>query len=164
MDSEKDISGSNSGEIYQINASKGGVPKLPLPEAEINILGLVGDRQGTPEIHGGLERALCLYSLERITGLQEEGHPIYPGAVGENVTIAGLEWSMVVPGVRLHLGPEVIIEITSYTTPCNSIASVFTDSQYARISQSKHPGWSRVYARVLHPGSIRAGDEVYILS
>lgn len=164
MDSERDVAGRSSGRIFQINASQGGVPKVPLPEADIIETGLVGDRQGTPEVHGGVERALCLYSLERITDLQQEGHPIQPGAVGENVTLAGLDWSLVVPGARLRLGPEVTIEITRYTTPCNSIAPVFKDSQYARISQSRYPGWSRVYARVLTPGSIRAGDSVRILS
>lgn len=163
MVSEKENSG-RAGEIHQINASKGGVPKVPLSEAQVNLLGLEGDRQGSPDIHGGSERALCLYSLERISKLQHEGHPIYPGAVGENVTIAGLDWNRVVPGAKLRLGPQVLVEITSYTTPCNSIAPAFKDSQYARISQNKHPGWSRVYARVLAPGSIHTGDAVYILS
>ena len=30
----------------------------------------------------------------------------------------------------------------------------------ARISQKRHAGWSRVYARVLVPGEIAAGDRV----
>ena len=41
----------------------------------------------SPIFHGGPERALCLFSLERILELQAEGHPIFPGAAGENITI-----------------------------------------------------------------------------
>lgn len=163
MDGEKS-SGRVSGRLFQINASNGGVPKVPMPEAEVNFLGLVGDAQSTPEIHGGSERALCLYSLENIQSLQEEGHAIYPGAVGENLTLSGLDWSQISPGIRIRLGAEVMIEVTKFTTPCNSIVAVFKDGQYGRISQSKHPGWSRVYARVLTPGRIRTGDEVLIVS
>lgn len=163
MNNDKKIIGDISGHIFQINASKGGVPKVPLSEAEVDQSGLAVDQQSNPEIHGGSDRALCLYSLERILSLQEEGHLIYPGAAGENITIAGLDWSRVEPGTKLGLGQEVQVEITRYTTPCNSIANIFKDNQYSRISQSNYPGWSRVYARVLKPGNIRTSDRVYIL-
>ena len=39
----------------------------------------------------------------------------------------------------------------------------FKDGDYARVSQKRHPGWSRVYARVLATGSIRQGDPVRLL-
>jgi len=35
---------------------------------------------------------------------------------------------------------------------------------YWRVSEKRHPGWSRVYARVLATGSIRQGDPVRLLS
>lgn len=146
--------------IHQINASQGGVPKLPLARGEVTLQGLVGDSQRHIQVHGGPERALCLYSLERILALQAEGHPIYPGAVGENVTITGLDWEKVVPGARLRLGDEVVIEVTRYTTPCSEIAGAFLDRQINRILQDMHPGWSRVYARVLQTGAILPGDRV----
>ena len=163
MNDDEKITGNTSGHIFQINASKGGVPKVPLSQAEVNKSGLAVDRQSNPEIHGGSDQALCLYSLERILSLQEEGHQIYPGAAGENITIAGLDWSRVEPGTRIGLGQDVLIEITRHTSPCNSIAPVFKDKQYGRISQTKYPGWSRVYARVLKPGSIQTADRVYIV-
>lgn len=146
-------------QIFQINASNGGVPKRPLRQAEVNHLGLTVDKQIHTKVHGGPERAVCLYSLERILALQAEGHPIYPGSIGENVTIAGLDWDEVVPGARLQLG-EVIVEITRYTTPCNLIEESFADLDSLRISQKKHPGWSRVYSRVLQAGIIKIGDSV----
>lgn len=149
--------------IFQINASNGGVPKRPLRQAEVNNLGLTVDKQIHTKVHGGPERAVCLYSLERILALQAEGHPIYPGSAGENVTISGLDWDEVVPGVRLRLG-EVIVEITHHTTPCNLIEESFADLDSQRISQKKHPGWSRVYARVLQTGTLKIGDSVALES
>lgn len=153
----------NHAHIFQINASDGGVPKRPLPEAEVTTQGLAADRQRNTKVHGGPERALCLFSLERIIALQVEGHPIYPGSIGENVTIAGLEWSQVRPGARLRLGDEVEIEVTSYTIPCQNIRHSFAGEEFSRVSPKKHFGWTRVYARVLRPGRIRIGDVVTLL-
>ena len=150
------------GRIFQLNTSPGGVPKLAIREAEVTELGLSGDDHKFPDIHGGPERAVCLFSLERILELQAEGHPIFPGAVGENVTISGVDWNDVRPGQRLQLGDEVLLEITGYTSPCNSIPESFADGQYQRISQKVHPGYSRVYARVLRTGRIKIGQTVQL--
>ena len=149
--------------IFQINASGGGVPKTPVREALVGEEGLTIDRQTHTKIHGGPKRALCLWSLERILALQEEGHPIFPGAAGENLTLTGLDWDAVVPGVQLRLGREVGIEVLSYTQPCGTISGYFSDGQQNRIEQELHPGWSRVYARVVRGGTIRAGDEVQVV-
>ena len=151
-----------TGRIFQLNISPGGVPKLAVREGIVNELGIVGDDHTAPDIHGGPERALCLFSLERILELQAEGHPIFPGAAGENVTVSGVDWEQVVPGVRLALGDEVLLEITSYTTPCSTIPLYFVDGKYQRIAQKLHPGWSRVYARVLNGGKLRVGQPVIL--
>jgi MOSC domain-containing protein YiiM len=122
-----------------------------------------GDRQRNRRFHGGPERALCVYSLERIEALQREGHSIVPGSVGDNVTIAGLEWERVVPGARLRLG-EVEAEVASYTVPCKTIAGSFCDGGFTRIGQRWHPGWSRVYLRILREGEIAVGDHVELIA
>lgn len=140
------------------------MPKLAVPAGEVSTAGLSGDRQRNRQHHGGPERALCLFSLERILALQREGHPIYPGAIGENVTLSGVEWSLLVPNVQLRLGETVEIVITSYTFPCSNITSAFADGNMNRVSQKKHPGWSRLYARVLQPGRIAPGDPLTIIS
>ena len=146
--------------IFQINVSDGGVPKRPLHKAEINTLGLVGDNHNDKRYHGGPKRAVSLYSLERILALQAEGHPIYPGSTGENITVSGLDWARAVPGVCLQLGDEVEIEIKSYATPCRNIVASFHDGNMNRISAKKYPGWARVYAAVITEGHVRIGDSV----
>jgi MOSC domain-containing protein YiiM len=96
--------------------------------------------------------------------LRQEGHNLAPGYAGENVTIAGLDWVSMIPGTRLQLGDTVQLEIASYTTPCRANMRWFADKRYSRIHQKHHPGSSRVYARVLQPGTIRAGDTVAMVA
>ena len=152
------------GYIFQLNCSNGGVPKWPVREAQLTPTGLACDRQAKRKIHGGPERALCLYALEHITQLQDEGHPVFPGSIGENVTVVGVDWKTLQPGSRLALGDEVIVEISSYTSPCRTIAGSFVDGGFKRISQKKHPGESRLYARVIKTGRLEVGQTVRVLS
>jgi MOSC domain-containing protein YiiM len=153
----------SEGHIFQLNCSDGGVPKLAVREALLTTTGLVGDRQAKPHIHGGPERALCLYALEHILRLQGEGHRIYPGSAGENVTTVGLDWSNLEPGCRLAVGDDALIEISKYTNPCKTISASFVDGEYERISQKLHPGESRLYARVLQAGRLAVGQSIRVL-
>jgi MOSC domain-containing protein YiiM len=153
---------SKLGRIFQINRSDGGLPKLACQLAEVTSLGLVGDRQEETDVHGGPDRALCLFSLERILTLQAEAHPIFPGAIGENLTLSGVDWELMIPGARLRLGEAVILELTRYTTPCNNLIPYFIGGDYSRVAQKRYPGWSRLYAHVLQTGSLQVGDRVNI--
>jgi MOSC domain-containing protein YiiM len=149
--------------LYQINISDGGVPKRPVLEAVITKTGVEGDRQQNLKVHGGPDRAVCLYSQELIERLQDEGHSIEAGSSGENLTLAGLEWEKLKPGDQLQIGPDVQVEIMSYTSPCDKNARWFREKDYTRVSQKMNPGWSRLYAKVLRGGVVRPGDAVEIL-
>ena len=151
------------GYIHQLNCSAGGVPKLPVEEAQLTPTGLNCDRQKHTRFHGGPQRALCLYSLEVIRALQAEGHPIYPGSTGENVTVAGIRWPELSPGRRLALGDEVVIELTSYATPCRNIKGSFDGGQFKRILHTEHAGEARLYARVIRTGRLAVGQRVRLL-
>jgi MOSC domain-containing protein YiiM len=148
----------------QLSVSPGGVPKTRVTAAHVGALGLAGDGHRDAEHHGGPERAVCLYAKEAIRALVAEGHAIVPGALGENVTVEGLDWSAVLPRSHLLVGDAVLLEVTRYTSPCANIAPVLRERDYSRVSQKRHPGWSRVYARVLVGGSIREGDPVRVLT
>lgn len=156
--------GRQVGTLASINISGGGVPKRRITGAIVASLGLQGDGQNDKVHHGGPDRAVCLYSLERVRALQAEGHPIEPGSAGENLTLEGLRWESVMPGVRLKVGESVVLEITSFTSPCKTIRRSFLDERFVRISEKVHPGWSRVYARVIDEGEIAIGDRVEVLA
>lgn len=151
------------GILLSINVSHGGVPKRRVNGAIVSVSGLVNDAQNNTKHHGGPERAVCVYSVERIRSLQGEGHPIDIGTAGENLTLEGIDWELVVPGARLRLGNDVLLEVASFTKPCKTIRDSFTEGHFVRISQKLHPGWSRVYARVLSEGDIRSGDAVELI-
>jgi MOSC domain-containing protein YiiM len=153
-----------AGRIVQVSISSGGVPKTAVPKSRVTVLGLEGDAHRDREHHGGPDRAVCLFSQEQIDALRAEGHAVRAGALGENVTVKGIDWRAVVPGVGLRLGRDVLLEVTKYTSPCVNIRTSFQHGDFSRVSEKRHPGWSRVYARVLGEGLIQAGDEVRVLA
>jgi MOSC domain-containing protein YiiM len=153
---------SSIGVLRSINVSGGGVPKLPRHSAVVERTGIVGDRQRDLRIHGGPDRAVSLYSLDLIEQLRAEGHTIEPGSTGENLTISGIDWSLMVPGAQVDVG-GVHLWLTKYAHPCRNITASFKDDDSTRVSQKVHPGWSRLYARVVRPGVVTIGDEVRLI-
>jgi MOSC domain-containing protein YiiM len=152
------------GRVVQVNVNPaGGVPKQAVAFAIITEQGVTGDKQRDRRFHGGPQRAVSLYSAEHIAALQAEGHPISAGSTGENLTISGIDWHTLAVGTRLQIGEHVQLEITGYAAPCKNIIASFTDGTFTRISQKVHPGWSRLYARVLCAGPVHVGDSVRLL-
>ena len=147
--------------LHAINISNGGVPKRPQLACHVGFDGLEGDRQRDLRYHGGPDRAVCLYSLDLIEALRAEGHDIEPGAIGENLTVKGVDWALMTPGATLAVG-EVRLQLTDYAAPCNNIARSFQRRQYVRVNQKVNAGWSRLYARVLAEGTVHLGDSVRI--
>ena len=151
------------GHIFQINISAGGVPKRAIHEGVVGTLGVEGDQQKHTDVHGGPDKALCLYSLETILELQREGHPIYPGSVGENFTVTGIDFSTLDAGSTLQIGAEVLIAVTEPAVPCTQIKSSFHDGRSVRISPKTNPKDVRLYARVIQGGTVRIGDPVAVV-
>jgi MOSC domain-containing protein YiiM len=150
-----------TGTVAQVNVGDGGVPKHPVPAAHVGRRGLTGDRQATRRHHGRVWQAVCLWSLERIDALRAEGHDVFPGATGENLTVAGLDWSAVRPGAQLRAG-GALLAVTAYATPCHQNARWFAGGDPTRMHHDLHPGWSRVYATVVEDGDVHPGDPVVL--
>ena len=163
MTGQDNIANGRRGQIVSINRSDGGVPKVQVHEAMITESGLEGDRQGNSKIHGGPDRAVLVYALEVIEALAREGHPIGIGTTGENLTVAQLDWNLVVPGVKLRVGDARLL-VTKMAAPCFKIKGSFTHEDETRISEKLYPGWSRACTRVVQPGMVRLGDPVIVLS
>ncbi|MBX3359480.1 MAG: MOSC domain-containing protein [Phycisphaeraceae bacterium] len=138
------------------------MPKLAVERAQVTPEGLVGDGHHDTKHHGGVDRAVCLFAMEVIDRLRAEGHPIGPGTIGENVTVAGLEWKAVAPGRVIEFAGGVVLEVTAYTTPCSTIRESFRGLEFNRVKQEQHAGDSRVYARVVREGELRVGETVWV--
>jgi MOSC domain-containing protein YiiM len=151
-----------TGTVTGVQTSRGGVPKLPVDRDVISLRGLAGDRQKERRHHGRLWQAVSLWSVEVIDALRREGHDVAPGAAGENLTLSGLDWSTVRPGARLRIGPDAVLEVTSWAAPCKKIAHCFTGREFSRIDHDRRPGWARAYAAVLADGEVGPGDEALL--
>jgi MOSC domain-containing protein YiiM len=151
----------STGTVHRLHSSGGGVPKMPIDRAEVGYRGFVGDRQATRRHHGRPWQALSLWSIEVIDALAAEGHPIAPGLAGENITIAGITWSSLRPGVIIEIG-DAVAQVTAWADPCSNLKPWFVDGDFGRVGHDRHPGSSRAYASVLRGGIIRPGDQVTV--
>lgn len=150
-----------TGTIDSIQTSAGGVPKGAVTEAHIDVGGIAGDQHASRKHHGRPWQALCVFSTEVIDALRAEGHPITAGAIGENLTVSGLDWSRMRGGLTISVG-DVSGLTSSPAIPCYKIADRFIDGDENRVSHARHPGWARWYSSVLHGGTIRPGDTITI--
>lgn len=174
----------DEGCLQRIGISDGGAPKAAVGSAEVGPRGLRGDRQAVREHHGRPFQAVSVYSADLIDALATEGHPITPGAVGENLLLSGVDWASLRPGARLVVGGHdahgdiaqggtgaatggstrpVVLELNAWAPPCRTIARAFTDGRFDRIDRDKHPGWARAYAWVIDGGTVAVGSTVHVL-
>lgn len=152
---------SQRGSVAQISRSGGGVPKLAVESAAIGRRGVDGDVQTARVHHGRPWQALCLWSAEVIDALAADGHPIVPGAAGENITISGIDWASLRAGTIIDIG-DVRCQLSAPAVPCSKNAQWFIDGEISLMDHALHPGQSRWYASVLRPGSITTGDPVLV--
>lgn len=154
--------GPSTGMVLAVNTSPGGVPKRPIGRGRIGWRGVEGDRHATPEpIHGTPAQAVCLHAFEAIERIRTDGHQAFPGAYGENLTLAGLDWKGLRPGDRLRVGDAgPLLELTDYATPCVTQERWFLDGRTGRISHRRHPEDARWYARVVGEGDVAPGEVV----
>ena len=149
------------GRVAGVFLGDGGVPKRAVSAAEVGSDGVAGDRQSTRKHHGRVWQALCLWSADVVQALVAEGHPIFPGACGENLLLSGIEWAALRPGARIQIG-TVLAEVSMPTIPCKQIRPFFTGGAIKRIDNDRHPGSSRWYASVVSPGHVAVDDAVVV--
>lgn len=147
------------GTVEHLHLGDGGLPKRGVERVEVGWKGVVGDRQASRAHHGRPWQALCIWSVEAIEHHRSNGHTVSPGLAGENVTLGGLVWGDVRPGVRLQVG-SVLCEVSDYAFPCKQNAGWFADGDFMAMYHERGP--SRVYATVLQPGAISVGDEAIL--
>ena len=152
-----------NGLVHSINISSGGVPKRTVDSANIEKEGVEGDFNRFRDGRGGdPDRAVCIFSLERIEELKQEGHPIEVGSTGENLTIQGVSWDSLVEGARMEVG-DVVLELSEPCAPCSKIGGSFIGRRFDRVDQEQKFGWSRWLARVVREGRVSVGDSVNIV-
>lgn len=143
-----------TGRVLAVCIGPGGIPKQPVPEAQVGELGLAGDRQRFA-FHGGAHRAVCLFSIEDYRALQNDGvRATPPGAFGENVLTEGLDFAQLRAGDRLAIGDEVLLEIHDVREPCGTLKSL--DKRFPNLMV----GRSGFVCRTLRGGALRPAMSV----
>ena len=150
-----------TGTVHSLQANGGGVPKPQIPEAEVDFSGVVGDVQDSRVHHGRPWQALCIWSREVIDAFAASGDPITYGSAGENITVTGIDWSLVMPGTKLNIG-SVECFVTAFAIPCSQNKAWFANGDFRKMGHDRGDV-SRVYAMVTKPGTIRPGDRVSLL-
>lgn len=152
-----------TGVIEQVSISKGGVPKYSTLEAWAGPLGLEGDMQRHTEIHGGPSQALLLISREDLDALREQGFPVVPGSLGENLTVSGINFRQLRTGMRLRAG-DAVISLTKIRRPCAQL-EIYNGGEKGRIQAAVLAVAARsgYYASVVQAGAIRPGDVIALI-
>jgi MOSC domain-containing protein YiiM len=158
------------GSIIHVNISRGGVPKRPIAAGFVSPLGIEGDVHAHPQVHGGPRKAVLLISSEDIEHLAAQGYPVYPGALGENLTTRGIDFRQLRGGQRWRAG-QAVIELTKIRVPCATldvygpaIKSEIYDDEVKR-GNVMSPKWARsgFYASVIQTGPVRPNDIIALL-
>ena len=158
------ITSINLGRLKTIEAgdriTKTGIFKEPATgPVEITAQGVAGDVIADKEHHGGFDQAVYLYSSgDADWWAHKLQRDVPPGFFGENLTLSRW-WPNVRIGDRLEAGP-LRLEITFPRIPCSKLAARVGDLGFVKsFAAARKPG---AYARVLTPGSIRAGQAIVI--
>lgn len=122
-----------------------------------------GDHVIDRRYHGGIDKACYLYSADHYSFWKEK----YPnqdwqwGMFGENLTVVGLDESVVRIGDEYKVG-EAVVQVSQPRQPCYKLGVRFGTQDVVRdFWQSPFPG---VYVRVLKPGMVKPNDEMKLIS
>ena len=146
------------------------IGKVPVTdEVAVGPLGLEGDEQADPTVHGGLAKAVYAYPSEHYPFWQTVraqaraqlwGDEMAFGSMGENLTLAGLREKDLWIGDRLVL-PKCTLTVTEPRMPCFKFNAAMGFAHAAKLMRES--GFCGAYLAVALPGSVRAGDEVELV-
>ena len=127
-------------------------------------LGLDGDEQADPSVHGGLAKAVYAYPVEHLPFWQERrreagvslfDEELPPGFVGENLSISGLLETETWVGDRLVF-PDAVLRVTAPREPCFKFNAVMGLPDAGRLMVEAL--CSGFYLAVEQAGSLCAGQ------
>lgn len=142
--------------VIAVCRSAGGVPKLPVAEADVVVDGIVGDLHAHAK-HNRPDRALSLFDIEVLEELVSEGFDLGPGVAGENLTLAGLHVQKLTPGTLLAIG-DVRVRLEQPRKPCYVLDAIHPRLKEATVGRCGY------MASVVRGGTIRPGMEIRVLT
>lgn len=146
------------------------IGKRPLAgPVDVNPLGLAGDEHADLSVHGGLSKAVYAYpamhyafwqTVRAQAGVAAPGEPLAWGALGENLTVDGLDESALWVGDRLRL-PACELAVSEPRQPCFKFNAAMGFAQASALMNQS--GYCGAYLAVIQPGQVQSGDAVEIV-
>lgn len=134
----------------------------PAKSQFINSLGFEGDMQGDKSHHGGIDKAVCVYSQKYYDFFKMEHNIELPEcAFGENLTILDLDDSDFCIGDRFKCG-DVIFEVSQPRQPCWKISSILGIKNLTSLVVKEFK--TGFYFRVIQEGYVSSNDSLELIS
>ncbi|MBA2673958.1 MULTISPECIES: MOSC domain-containing protein [Burkholderiales] len=133
-------------------------------DVEVRPLGLAGDEQADPSLHGGLDKAVYAYPSEHYrvwqtvraqAGLATWDAELPAGFFGENLTLEGLLENQVWIGDVLKFA-HCELAVAGPRQPCFKFNAVMGLGQASKLMVQS--GYCGFYLAVRTPGTIAAGE------
>ena len=147
-----------------------------------NAIRLVADWGVQGDAHGGVTvqhrsrvakdptkanlRQVHLLPCELFEALRVRGFVVAPGAMGENITTAGVELLALPADAELHLGAAAVLRVTGLRNPCRQIDDFQRGLMAAVLDRAADGALIRkagVMAVVVRGGVVAAGDTVRVV-
>ncbi|MDG1873380.1 MAG: MOSC domain-containing protein [Mariniblastus sp.] len=129
---------------------------------QVRRLNLEGDGQADLVHHGGVDKAVLMYSADHFSdwAAELERSDITGGMFGENLTVSGISESTVCIGDQLRIN-DVVLEVSQPRQPCWKLARRWNVKELPKlVVKNGRSGW---YCRVVQTGKIKSGLPIELL-
>ena len=142
-----------TGRVLAVNISREkGTKKRNVRRCELLTgFGLKGDAHG-----GQWHRQVSLLAKESIDKMRQRGLKAAYGDFAENITTEGIDLMSLPIGTTWRIGREAILRMTQKGKECHDRCAVFYQMGDCVMPREG------VFAEVLHPGHIAAGDSIEV--
>ena len=146
------------------SVSSGILKRAAAGPRKVELLGIEGDAQADAAVHGGPAKAMYAYPSEHYPfwatlraqfGVAAWGDSLPFGALGENLTLAGLLEIDVWVGDVLRF-PDCALGVSGPRLPCYKLDAALGFEQASNAMAAR--AWCGFYLAVHEPGTISAGE------
>lgn len=100
---------------------------------------------------------------ELLDELSDNGMPVGPGEMGENITTRDIDILALPVDTVLRIGAEAAVRVTGLRNPCSQLDSIHPGLMAATLDRDEHGELVRkagIMAVVTRGGVVRAGDQI----
>lgn len=149
-------------EMFQGREVITGICKTPVSgPLHLTSVGFENDGVGDLKHHGGMDKAVCVYSMDHYPYWNELlGNTLPDAAFGENLTISGLNEDKIGIGDIFEAG-SAMLQVSQPRQPCRTLAARYGRDDMIKLVRDS--GFTGFYFRVLRAGRVKKGDHLRLI-